>query len=63
MRNGLKTVKEKSELPTVHFHKQLVEGVLSLTLITKVPCASFSADRINLINKKNARDIFSSCGE
>ena len=48
---------------TIHFHKQLVEGVFLLALVAEVPFASLPANCINLIDEKDAGGIFSSCGK
>lgn len=48
---------------TIHFYKQLVKGVFLLALIAKVPSASLPAHCVNLIDEKDARGIFSSCGK
>lgn len=57
------TPKEMTYLPTVHFHEQLVEGVFLLVLVAKVSIPSLFANRVDLINEKDARGIFPSCGK
>ena len=42
-------------MPTIHFHKQLVQSVFSLALAAEVPTVSFPADCIDLIDEKDAR--------
>lgn len=49
-----------TQLPTIHFHKQLVEGVLLLVLVAKVPSAPLPADCVDLVDEKDAGGIFSS---
>lgn len=48
---------------TVHFYKQLIEGVFLLALAAKVPSASLPAHGINLIDEKDAWGILSSSGK
>lgn len=48
---------------TIHFNKQLVEGVFLLTLVAKTISASLPAYCIDLVNEKDAGGIFSSCGK
>lgn len=47
----------KGSIHTIHFHKQLVEGVLLLTLTTEVSSPSLPANRINLIDEKDAWSV------
>lgn len=49
--------------PTIHFNKQLVEGVFLLALVTSTGSAPLPAHRINLINEKDAGGVFTSQGE
>lgn len=61
-RNEIKSqaLKERALLPTIHFHKQLVEGVFLLALVTKVSSTSLPAYCIDLVNEQDAWGIFSS---
>ena len=43
---------------TVHFHQQLVQGLLALIMTAAQTCTALTSHRINLINKDNARRMF-----
>ncbi len=44
-------------LKTVHFHQQLVQCLLALIIAAAETGTAMATDRINLINKNNARRI------
>lgn len=52
-----------TSIHTIHFHKQLVEGVFLLTLVAKAPSASLPAHGVDLIDEEDTGGIFSSGGE
>lgn len=53
----------RKQMHTVHFNKQLVEGVFLLALVARARPASLPAHRIDLIDKKDAGGIFTSHGK
>lgn len=48
---------------TVHLHEQLIEGVLLLTLPSKVASTTLPSHGINLVNEENARSILPGKGK
>lgn len=48
---------------TVHLHEQLIEGVLLLTLSSKVASTTLPSHGINLVNEENAGSILPGKGK
>lgn len=54
---------QKTQIFTIHFHKQLIKCILLFTLPPKVASSSLPSYSIYFINEENARGILPSQGK